>query len=870
MSYRRFAEKVDDLQQRLSQLRKEGYASQPAFDLLAETMQQFGECAAALRQAEIDGRDLQTEMEQRQQRFRSLFDYNLDAVLSIDPQGRFTTANPAAEKLSGYSTAELVGQSFAQLLTPDTLPTAMEVFQQTLQGASREFEAAFVHKDGRRVEVYINGGPIIINGQTVAVFVFARDITERKRAEAEVRRLNEHLEQRVAERTAKLAAANRQLEARNDFQRLIAELSTNFIRLKTEQMDEGINHALEQIGRFANVDRSCLCSYSDDRDALTCTHEWCAPGIRPSIQDVQADPTINNPWITPQLLAGQVVHVPRVADLPAEAAAEKRTFTAWSTQSFIMVPLLLAGQVIGVVGFDSVREEKRWPADSIDLLQIVGEMLVNARQRQRAEQALRLSEARYQALVEQIPAVIYTISLDGSGRVRFISSQVQAILGFTPEHCLATPGFVQSRLHPGDRARIEAGLRAARDGGEGYSLEYRMLAADDRIVWMHDQGFIGRDAMGKPLFAQGVALDITDRVRAEQALRESEQKYRGIVENTHDVIMMTRGDGMVTYTSPTTRQVFGYEPEEIVGRHPRLIHPDDMSASRRMHGEVIRGRSGANLEYRIITKQGQVKWVSHSWSIIPGEPLPTIVSVIRDITERKTAQEQIEYHQQQLRALASELVLAEERERRSLAGDLHDDISQLLALAQIRLGVLDRSAAGTELAGPLAQLRQLIEQTMQTTRSLTFQLCPPALYDIGFVPAAEWLAEDVQQRFGLRVELNDDGTDKPLDERLRIVLFRALREVLINAAKHAQVHCARVDIRREGMFVRVRVEDAGVGFDPATVRAGSSGGFGLFSIEERLSYLGGRLEIRSAKGSGTTITLEAPLELPAQQQETDA
>ncbi len=144
-------------------------------------------------------------------------------------------------------------------------------------------------------------------------------------------------------------------------------------------------------------------------------------------------------------------------------------------------------------------------------------------------------------------------------------------------------------------------------------------------------------------------------------------------------------------------------------------------------------------------------------------------------------------------------------------------------------------------------------------RSLTFQLCPPALYDLGFVPAAEWLAEDVQQRYDLRVELVDDGADKPLDERLGIVLFRSLREVLINAAKHARTDAVRIGIQRCEHRIRVEVTDAGVGFDPAAVRAGSSRGFGLFSIEERLGYLGGKITIRSKPGEGTTIVLEAPL-----------
>jgi PAS domain S-box-containing protein len=877
MPYRRFAEILARLRQRPEFRRRQPPASRLGLDGSVAAGQPFGARAEDVAQA--DGCAPHAAVEQRGEALRCLFDYNPDAAFSLDPQGHFTAVNRAAEQLSHYSAAELLQMNFSQMITQDTLPAAMAGFQEALRGKSTQLEARFARKDGKHVAVLVTGGPIIADGRTVGVFGIARDITERKRAEEEIRRLNEGLEQRVAERTARLAAANEQLQAeiaerrrvedelqtRAQFKRLIAKLSTNFIRLKTERIDAGISDALERIGQFAGVDRSWLCVYSDDHSSLTCTHEWCAPGIPPSIQDVQADPTASNPWITARLLAGKVVHVPRVADLPAEAAAEKKAFSRWSTQSFVMVPLVLGGQTVGVIGFDSVRQTKRWPDDIIDLLHIVGEMLINALQRRRAEEALGQSEARYRTLVERIPAVVYTALLDGNGRTVYVNPQIEGLLGFSPGQCLEAGHFWSDRLHPEDRDRAMAVRARAIATGEPINREYRLIAADGRVVWVHDQAFLIPGADGRPQYLQGVILDITDRVRAEQALRESEQKYRSIVENTQDVIMLTRSDGIITYLSPATRQVLGYEPEELVGRQPWIIHPDDLERVRRLHEDALSGRarSGTNYEYRIATKEGQVKWVSHSWSIIPGEPQSTIVSVVQDISERKAAQEQIERHQEQLRALASELVLAEERERRRLSGDLHDEISQLLTLTRIRLGVLERSAAGTVLAGQLGELRSPIEQAIQAVRSLTFQLCPPALYDLGFVPAAEWLAEDMQQRYGLRVDLSDDGADKPLDERMRVVLFRSLREVLINAAKHAGVDGARVQIRRDGTRVVVQVDDAGVGFDQAAHRGGAPRGFGLFSIEERLGYLGGRLAVRSLPGEGTTVTLEAPLQLSA-------
>ena len=144
---------------------------------------------------------------------------------------------------------------------------------------------------------------------------------------------------------------------------------------------------------------------------------------------------------------------------------------------------------------------------------------------------------------------------------------------------------------------------------------------------------------------------------------------------------------------------------------------------------------------------------------------------------------------------------------------------------------------------------------------MVFELSPPILYDLGFEPAMEWLAEHMQQQYGLVVEVEDDNHPKPLDNEARVLLFRAVRELLFNVLKHAQASCARVCMRRDGEHLRVIVEDNGVGFAPDQVGASSGKieGFGLFSIKERLNYFGGRMEIESTPGEVTRVILSFPL-----------
>ncbi|MBS0393616.1 MAG: GAF domain-containing protein [Proteobacteria bacterium] len=212
----------------------------------------------------------------------------------------------------------------------------------------------------------------------------------------------------------------------------------------------------------------------------------------------------------------------------------------------------------------------------------------------------------------------------------------------------------------------------------------------------------------------------------------------------------------------------------------------------------------------------------------------------------------------QLRALASELEAAEERERRQIARDLHDDLGQTLAAARIRLTALGDDGR----ADPQAVAHEvgvLIDQAANSIRSLATQLAPAILHELGLAPALDWLGEEIGRVFGLEITVVDDGRPKPLSHDARSVLYRAVRELLINVAKHAQTDSAFVEAEVIGDRLRLRVSDQGVGFDPRTVLDAPHRGLGLISMRERLSLIGGVVETRSSPGMGTVVVLTVPL-----------
>lgn len=403
--------------------------------------------------------------------------------------------------------------------------------------------------------------------------------------------------------------------------------------------------------------------------------------------------------------------------------------------------------------------------------------------------------------------------------------------------------------------------------------------------WQLASGEIG----GIVIFSE----DITARIETEQALKRQNALLQGvnrILERAQEIAHLGSWEldpvGNRLVWSDEVYRIFGLRPQEFAATYDTFlerIHPDDRAAVDEAYSSSLReGKSEYEIEHRIVRgSTGEIRWVLEKCQHMRDADGRVTLSLgmVLDVTERRRNEEALrrakdELEQRvrertaelaarasQLRALARELTLTEQRERRRMARLLHDHLQQLLVGAKFRVAILGRT--GDELVKQATrEVEELIDESIAASRSLTAELSPPILHEAGLNAGLEWLARWMADKHGLFVELALEET-APLAEDIKILVFESIRELLFNAVKHSHSRSASVNLREIARNLQIVVSDQGVGFDPGlTPTAGDGGGgFGLFGIRERMGLIGGSLEIDSAPGQGSRFVLTVPLGL---------
>ena len=538
-------------------------------------------------------------------------------------------------------------------------------------------------------------------------------------------------------------------------------------------------------------------------------------------------------------------------------------------------------------------------------------------QRRWAEEALRESEQNFRSLFETIHDCIFVI--DETGTILEVNQEVVRRLGYQKTELL---GAHILQVHPLDLQAKATEVLSKIFQGEADFCDVPIMAKDGTLIQVETIVTKGRWGDREVFFGISRDITerqrAEERLREEYSSRKGiiERAAEGLC-----VCHATAEYPNVKFTVWNDRmiEITGYSMEEInrLGCYQTLYPDPETREKARLRMEHMRqGNDLHSEEWEITRADGEKRILNISTSqLITSDNMVHTMALILDVTERQQAEEALRKSHQELehrvaertaelfrinqelrvevaerrraegelqqykdqleklveertaelvkvnkrlRALGSELTLAEERERRRLAAHLHDHVGQLLALVKIKLGEGLRKSPTDISNHSVREALELIDQVIQFTRSLTFELSLTVLYDLGLGAAIEWLGEQFQKQYDLQIKVIREGPENLLDDAAGVLLFRIVRELLTNVLKHAQANQVLITLQSTGEHIHLQVADNGIGFDRSKVSMFS--GFGLFNIQERLGDLGGYLDLQTVPGKGTSAAIVVPVE----------
>lgn len=463
--------------------------------------------------------------------------------------------------------------------------------------------------------------------------------------------------------------------------------------------------------------------------------------------------------------------------------------------------------------------------------------------------------------------------LDMQGRIRSINPALEKMSGIPGRKVIGQHlgDILPTLLSACDQAMAMEALARAQQGAAPVLPPVTLLSRTGRRIPLMPALTHVRGTGNRPTAIVVTLRDISQLRAMEDSLVESERRYRELVENANSIIMRIAPDDTITFFNEYAQSFFGYTADEVMGKNvigtivpERDSEGNDLRAM--LAGITAHPELYGTSENENMRKDGKRVWVHWANRAVRDKQgsIVEILCVGTDITRRREMEAEAERYQERLRSLAEKLAARDEKDRWQISRYIHDTIIQNLSLSSMKLGSMEEPLTAAQLGEEMETLqaiRKLIGDAIAECRNVMSELTPSLLYELGLVPALHDLAENIREQHKVPVHVRAEGEIRPMSPALLGLLFQSARELIMNALKHAGRSDIHVSVAHTDGSIVICVQDNGKGFDPAKLdrHDETNGGFGLFSVRERVEGLGGRLEILSAPGKGTTTRITVPM-----------
>lgn len=660
----------------------------------------------------------------------------------------------------------------------------------------------------------------------------------------------------VVEDITALKRAKQLLEERLQFETLLFDLSATFINLPDSALVPEITRGLTRIIETLNIDRVSILEFSEDKTRLMIARIYENADAPPFPSFVASN---LSPWIFEKIGRGEMVLLSRCPDdLPEEAIHERQYCLQRGLKSHLTLPLTMGGSILGAMTFGYYRRYVTWPEDLIQRLRIAGEVFANALVRKRAEEALEAERQRLFTLLDELPALVSIKTPDYS--ITYANHFYREVFGNPQGKCCYE---LVGQEGPCD------GCRQPRVFEIGKPQNFECTWIEHcRTFQIYQYPFAEVDGSRQVL---SLAFDITERKQAEEGVRQSEARYRSLVENIDLGISLIGSDYRIIMTNAAMGRMFQKPLSELVGKECfREFEKREAVCSHCPGARVMATGRPPEVEAEGVRDDASRFPVRLSAFPVfgPNGQVDAFIEVVEDITQRRLAEETLRASEEALRKseesykiLAGQLMNAQEAERRRLARELHDDLTQRLAALAMEAASLEHHPQSSQgaISDRLKKMKDKLEELCKDVHAISRRLHPSVLDDLGLADAIHSECANFAEQQGIAVNYQSENISQGVSPDIALYIYRIIQESLRNIARHARA--TKVDISLVGNddAIHLSVKDNGVGFNPLEVKKGR---LGLASMKERVYLVHGEFSIQTRPGQGTVIKVLIPWIMP--------